>query len=339
MRAKGITYDTGFIHGPHISHDPFDEAVVRRELRVIRDDLHCDAVRVTGGDPGRLEKAAAIAAELGLEVWFSPFVCDLTEVEMLDLLADCAERAERIRRTQAGVEVVFVTGGELTLLNHGFLPGDSIEQRLELLNDPQRLRQAMGEARERLNKFLAMALTAVRERFSGKVTYAAIHPLEGVDWEPFDFVSIDLYRTAEHAEQFEAGVRHLAAKGKPLAITEFGSATYKGASAKGARAAEIVEWDGYAPKRLDGEYVRDEAEQAACVGELLEIFDRAGVDSTFVFTFANFDLPHRPDGDPRDDLDLASYGIVKVREDRTWEPKQAFQAVAGRYYPPRPTAG
>lgn len=73
------------------THEAFDSAVVRRELRIIRDDLHCDAVRVTGGDPDRLETAAALAAEAGLEVWFSPFTCDLTTDELLDFLADCAD--------------------------------------------------------------------------------------------------------------------------------------------------------------------------------------------------------------------------------------------------------
>ena len=336
MRAKGITYDTGFIHGG-ISREHFEADVVRRELTIIRDDLHCNAVRVIGGDPDRLETAATIAAGLGLEVWFSPFVCDLTEAEMLDLLRDCASRAERVRRT--GAEVVFVTGGELTLTNHGFLPGDTIEQRLSLLNDPATLRAAMREARKRLDEFLGAAVPAVRERFGGKVTYAAIHPLEGIDWTPFDFVSIDLYRTAEVADRLEPGVRHLVERGKPVAITEFGCATYKGAADLGARAGEIIEWsDDGTPVRLKGEYVRDEAEQAACVRELLEIFDRTGVDSTFVFTFAAHALPHR-DGDPRDDLDLASYGIVKLLEGRggetypgmDWEPKAAFAAVAGSY--------
>src|SRR5690348_13743038 len=92
MRAKGINYDTGFINKGTSSRESFDLAVVRRELRIIRDDLHCTAVRVTGGDVERLDSAARLAAEAGLEVWFSPFTCDLTEEEMLDLLTDCAER-------------------------------------------------------------------------------------------------------------------------------------------------------------------------------------------------------------------------------------------------------
>lgn len=93
------------------------------------------------------------------------------------------------------------------------------------------------------------------------------------------------------------------------------------------------------PIRLNSDYVSDEAEQAAYLAELLEIFDTEGVDSAFVFLFALHSHPHRPDGGPRDDLDVASFGIVKVLEgrpgvsypDMSWEPKAAFAAVAERY--------
>src|SRR5688572_22568465 len=97
MRGKGISYDAGFINKGTSSREPFDPEVVRREIQIIRDDLHCNTIRVTGGNAERLEITSAIAAEAGLEVWFSPFTCDLTPDEMLALLADCAERAERIR--------------------------------------------------------------------------------------------------------------------------------------------------------------------------------------------------------------------------------------------------
>jgi hypothetical protein len=58
-----------------------------------------------------------------------------------------------------------------------------------------------------------------------------------------------------------------------------------------------------------------------------------------VFLFALYNFPHRPDGDPRLDLDLASLGLVKVLENRpgtaypglNWEPKEAFVAVAEHY--------
>ena len=335
MRGKGISYDTGFISNGKNAREPFDPEVVMRELQIIRDDLHCNAVRVMGGDPERLELAATCAAELGLEVWFSPYPLELTTDELLWLFADCAERAERLRRR--GAEVVFVTGAELSLMNKGFLPGDTLEERLDLLSQPHRLRELIPEVAARVDEFLGKAAALVRERFGGRITYAAIQ-LERVDWTRFDIVSVDLYRSIEVADRFTEGVRALVAQGKPVAITEFGAATYRGAGDRGARGLEIVEYDKDtgAPVRLNGEYLRHEAGQARYLRELLEIFETEGVDSTFVFTFALHGYPHRPDGDPREDLDLASYGIVKVLEDRhgrayptmAWEPKAAFRMLA-----------
>lgn len=337
MRAKGISYDTGFVRDGVTSRKDFDPETVRRELRVIRDDLHCNAVRVMGGDPDRLEFAAGCAADLGLEVWFSPYPLELTADDMLALFADCAERAERLRLR--GAEVVLVTGAELSLMNKGFLPGDSTDERVALLSSPDRVREVIGEVGGRVNEFLGRAAALVRERFGGRVTYAAV-PLERVDWAPFDIVSLDLYRSAEVADGFAEGVHALVAQGKPVAVTEFGSATYLGAGDRGARGLEIVEYDkDGGPVRLNGVYERDEAAQAAYLRELLEAFETGGIDSAFVFTFALYDHVHRPDGGPREDLDLASYGIVKTYEDRhgttypglPWEPKAAFAAVAGHY--------
>ena len=87
MRGKGITYDTGFITEGVSTHEPFNPQVVKCEMRIIRDDLHCNTVRITGGHPDRLEIAASQAADVGLEVWFSPFTNDLTTDKLLDLLA------------------------------------------------------------------------------------------------------------------------------------------------------------------------------------------------------------------------------------------------------------
>ncbi|MGH3321386.1 MAG: hypothetical protein ACRDN9_14650 [Streptosporangiaceae bacterium] len=339
MRGKGMTYDTGFSGMGEISRERFDPEVVQRELAIIRDDLHCNAVQVTGGDPERLELAGHWAAELGLEVWFSPYPLELTTDEILALFADCAERAERLRK--AGAEVVFVTGVELTIMNRGFMSGDNLEERLSLLlSQPDGRRERLAEASTRVNDFLRDAVAVVRERFGGRITYAAI-PFERVDWTPFDIVSVELIRSAEVADQYRDGVRNLVAQGKPVAITGFGTAAWRGAGDVAPRSMEILEYDEDTgdPVRLNGEYIRDEAGQATYLCELLEVFDTEGVDSAFVFLFALYNYPHRPDGDPRDDLDLASPGIVKVLEDRRgdtypdmpWEPKAAFTALADYY--------
>jgi hypothetical protein len=339
MRAKGITYDTGFLRNGTSSRQRYDPDTVRRELEIIRDDLHCNAVQVTGGDADRVEVAARIAAELGLEVWFSPYPLELTTTEILDLLVDCAERAERIR--ESGAEVVFVAGVEMSIMNRGFVDGGTVEERLgRLLASPERRDERIAEASERLGAFLRDAVADVRKRFGGKITYAAI-PFERIDWSLFDVTTVELIRSAAVADRFRDGVRTLVAGAKPVAITGFGAATWRGAGEVAPRSMEVIEYDpdSGAPVRLRGEYTRDEEGQAGYLTELIEIFEAEGVDSAFVFLFALENLPHRPDGDPRDDLDLASLGIVKVLDGRVgttypgmaWEPKAAFRALAERY--------
>jgi hypothetical protein len=334
-----MTYDTGFVVDGRMSRERFDPAVVRRELAIIRDDLHCNAVQIIGGDPGRLELAAGFAAELGLEVWFSPYPLELDQRQMLDLFRDSAERAERIRRQ--GATVVFVTGAELSLMSRGFLPGDTPEQRVAgLISRPERRAETVREVGVRINAFLRDAVAAVRERFGGPMTYASIQ-FEQVDWTPFDIAAYELIRSAEVADVFRDAVRTLAQGPKPLALTGFGTAAYRGAGDRGGRVLDVVEYDPEtrAPVRLNDVYERDDAGQAAYLSELLEIFDTEGADSAFVYMFALYGFPYRPDGDPRDDLDRASLGIVKLLEgrrgqtypDMEWEPKAAFAAVAQRY--------
>jgi len=343
MRCKGINFDTGLLSAGTTTREPFDPEIVRREMRVIRDDLHCTAVRITGGDPNRLEIAAEYAAEAGLEVWFCPFTNGLTQDALLELLADCANRAERIRRT--GAEVVFLTGSEVSLFTQGFFPGETLEERLALIADPVRVRAAIGEVRARMKEFLRRAVDVVRARFAGKVSYASL-PFEGVDWSLFDIIATDAgYRTKENAAHYRESIRAFVALGrsqaKPVAITEFGCSTYRGASDSGRDPAfSVIVWDddGRAAK-LNGEYIRDEHEQATYLRELLEVFAAEGVDAAFVYTFARYDFPHRDQ--PLVDIDIASAGIVKVLDgrrarqgryrDMPWEPKAAFQTLADWY--------
>ncbi|GHH47952.1 hypothetical protein [Lentzea cavernae] len=325
MRAKGIAYDTGFVRHGDISLEEFDLGEVRRDLTAIRDDLHCNAVHLVGGDPQRLEQAAEIAAGLGLEIWFSPYPLELTPPEILGLFTDCARRAERVRRQ--GAQVVFVTGVELSIMNSGFLPGDDVLQRLgQLLGRPERMR----EAGEKLGAFLSEAVGVVREHFQGRLTYACI-PFENPDWDLFDIKSFELIRSAEVADVYAASIRNVVAQGKPVAITGFGTAAWHGSGAVAPRSMEIVEHDEAGlPVRVKDGHVRDEEEQATYLREVLETFEAEGVDSAFVYMFALRNYTHRPD-DPSRDLDMAGPGIVKVLEDGTWEPKAAFGAVAEVY--------
>src|SRR5262245_12900210 len=274
MRTKGINYDTGFLSADSSTHEPFDSDRVRREMRIIRDELHCTAVRITGGDPDRLEIAAGHAADAGLEVWCCPFTNGLTQDALLALLADCADRAERLR--QRGANVVLLSGSELSLFTAGFLPGETHTERLALLADPLRLRPVLGEVRARINDFLRRAVDVCRARFGGPMSYASL-PLEGVDWGPFDIIATDAaYRTQVTAPRFRENVRAFVeqgrAQGKPVAVTEFGCGTHRGAADLANMGDSIIVWgdDGRAA-RLNGEYDRDEEEQARYLRELLDV--------------------------------------------------------------------
>jgi hypothetical protein len=331
MRGKGINYDTGFSPGGENSRPEFDAEIVRREMRVIASELRCTAVRVTGGEPGRLSIAAEQAAAAGLEVWFSPFPCELPTEELGPLFADCADRAEHLRRS--GARVVLVTGAELTLFAAGYLPGGDFFERVKRVQSPgQEHNAAFAALPAKLNGVLAETAAAARERFSGPVTYASA-PWEPVDWQPFDIVAIDSYRDATNAGGYRDELRRYLGHGKPLAVTEFGSCCYAGAADRGGTGWAIID-ESADPPRLDGDYPRDEAEQARYLEDLHAVFQEEGVDLAFWFTFAGYNLPHC--AEPRQDLDLISYGVVTMLDDGPpagyrglgWQPRQVFGALA-----------
>ncbi|HLX39674.1 MAG TPA: abortive infection protein, partial [Ktedonobacteraceae bacterium] len=109
MHRKGINYDVGtFARRDEPSRASFDPAIVQREIEIIKNDLHCNAIRISGQEIARLTLAAEYALRQGLEVWFSPTRVDATEQETLAYLAQCAQAAEQLR--QQSSQVIFVVG-------------------------------------------------------------------------------------------------------------------------------------------------------------------------------------------------------------------------------------
>ncbi|MFF0742808.1 hypothetical protein ACFYVL_20650 [Streptomyces sp. NPDC004111] len=319
MRARGINYDTGFLPGEELSRKVLTPEAVRHDMAVISGALHCDAVRISGRDPERLDTAARLAAEAGLEVWYAPFPVDLPSDALLPFFADCARRAEALRHSaqirRSGAEVVFVAGCELSLFGHDFIPGASYGDRLRVMADADyEWWTSLGPVRKRLSAFLAEVAGTVRAHFGGRLTYAA-GPWEHIDWSPFDLVGTDAYRASYNKDAFHDELRGHFAHGKPVAVTEYGTCPYQGAGERGGTAWQVP----------DGA-VADEGEQVRYFNELLDAFEEVGVDSSFWFTFAGYG---RTDGD----ADLGSYGVVRVREGESerWEPREVFHAMARRY--------
>ncbi len=329
MKRKGMNYDVGSELGGFASRPHFETEVVHRELEIIKQDLHCNAVRISGLDISRLMVAAEDALKQGLEVWLSPQMTEHGKPETLDYIVHCATEAETLR--QSWPRLVFLLGSELTLFMQGILEGQTLFERLA---HPAFLEQIQsGRHNPPLNTFLRSANEATRQVFAGQVTYAS-SMLEAVDWSLFDFVCLDSYRDRRIKETFVQLLGPYFTHGKPVLITEVGCCTYQGAEDAGGMGWAIVDYSTNPPKQLKGSYVRDEAVQARELTEVLGLLEGAGVEGAFVFTFVSPVATWN--ADPRYDLDMASYSLVKSYADRhgttypnmPWEPKESFKAVA-----------
>jgi hypothetical protein len=352
MNRKGVNYDVGSVMGFNWRPN-FKPEQVRRELQIIKEELHCNAVRISGHDTARLSMAARYAVEQGLEVWFSPTMWDRGPEGTLQYLVRAAKVAEEVR--QLGKDkVVFVAGGELTLFMRGVLEGSSFRARLA--NPSLVTKVKAGEHNKPLNEFLTRANEAVRSVFHGKVTYASL-VWEKVDWSLFDFVGVDHYRATKMADQYIPMLEPSFKHGKPVVVTEFGCATTRGGigdvgllrSTAGLEKGIINVVSQYLHYKLpvlgrlvrpslNGNHVRDEAWQAEELVETLGILDAVKVDGAFISQFLSQITPYSDT--PKHDLDMASSSLVKYYEggrrgttypDMPWEPKESFKAVAAYY--------
>lgn len=337
MTYKGINYDTGTrtLTG-RVTREIFDLTVVSKEIAIIKNELHCNAIRISGFDIERVVKTAEIALKEGLTVWFSPCLQYENPENVLKYIIQSAMAAEKLRAEFS--HVIFVAGCELTLFASGFVKGDTGEQRIKNLFRPRSLvKNMLGINRSyntRLNEFLINAVVEIRKRFKGQITYAS-GTWEKVDWNLFDIIGIDHYRASYNKSSYVKEMEGYKKFGKPLSIMEFGCCTYKGADDKGAMGWAIVDWKKDRPT-LKGNYIRDEGVQASYLKELLDIFETQQAFAAFVFTFTMGNYIYNEQA--HYDLDMASYGIVRaVGINKTgyrglpWIPKQAFFEVANYY--------
>ncbi len=349
LQHRGIHYDTGTtFRGPgyEISTRRADLnfSVVRRELEIIRDDLHANAVRIGGSDVTRVTATTEIALNLGLEVWFSPAFYEYQSSETTSRLVAAARAVSALEEAHPG-RVVFVAGSELTLFMPDLLPGKDVASRLAALKaDPSLLRDG------KLNDYLASLTAVLRSTFAGPLIYAAL-PFEQVDWSPFDYVGVDYYREARTKERYVEMLQAYLATGKPVIITEFGMRTFRGAESSGVLGFGVTDTTRlylhtrpvigrFFRPRLNGNYERDEAMQARELGETIDELERAGVAGALLSTFATPEA--LTNDDPRYDVDMDSMSIVKylpngrrgtTYPDMPWEPKESFAVVARHFAP------
>ncbi len=127
MKRKGVCYDVGRVMGGNW-RPIFNPAIVHRELEIIKNDLHCNSVRICGLDIERLMTAAEDAFKQGLEVWLTPEMWDKSQEETLDYIVKAAAAVEKLREHWPE-QLVFLVGSELTLFMQGIVEGKNIMER------------------------------------------------------------------------------------------------------------------------------------------------------------------------------------------------------------------
>jgi hypothetical protein len=335
MFLRGINYDAGTsFRKDELSRPDFDESVIKKEIEIIRNELHCDAIKITGHDVYRLVKTAEFSLEQGLQVWLTPSYIDATNEEALKHLVECAEAAEQLRVKYD--RVIFVLGYEYSLFLKGFIKGNTIYDRLGRMFSPfgiiMNLLGLRSGIYRRLNRFLKDAACEVRKHFKGKLTYAS-GTWEKINWEPFDIVGIDHYRASYNKSFYKKQLEGYYKFNKPVAVLEFGCCAYKGAEEKGPMGWAITETIG-GERVIKGSPVRDEGIQADYIIEVLKALKGENIYAAFVFTFIN--PLYKYNSDPAHDLDMASYGIVKpidleAYKGLPWQPKEAFYRLSAYY--------
>lgn len=346
MKHKGVNYDVGTVMGGNWRPD-YHPQTVERELEIIKNDLHCNAVGISGKDIGCVMVTAEAALSQGLEVRLNP--ADLTNKPPESTLASITEAAKATQPLHERYpgKVVFSVGGEFTLFMQGIVPGKTFMQRLQTAFSADYIKSP-DRRNKPLNDFLGQTNKAVRAVFDGPVMYCSL-VWEQVDWSPFDMIGVDHYWAEKIKDKYIDMVKPLFAYGKPVINTGFGFSTTT-APANGV-ASTLGNVDGLSlllhQQPVIGRLIRpklkvinerSETLQAKRLIDNLKLVDKAGFSGAFIDMFI---FPLRPYSDtPKYDLDRESSSLVKYFEggrhgtaypDMTWEPKEAFRAVADYY--------
>lgn len=345
-KTRGINYEVGLKFHPE--HKVYYEAINREIERDLDDikEMGCNAVRVYGDNPDNLLLAAKIGLEKGLQIWLSPYLINGQEQDTLDLLLNVAEQAEALRQ-QYGDKVKLIIGNELMITSRVAFEEEQYVDRIKRYGKFKALEMAKKYLRliglhnilpdtdnfkEKIRNFATKLALAAKEKFNGQITYASL-PDEDIDWEHFDITGVNLYEDATNRKKYPEELQRYKSHGKPVAITEYGTAPYKGAAKWGGAAHMVIDWQHDRLKRDMGfmPVFRDEKAQADYLERLMKMYEEHEIDAHFIFEYINWNTPHTPE-DPKRNLSTGSFGLVhltpageKVRSEAYHRVKKIFK--------------
>jgi hypothetical protein len=329
LSIRGINYDTGTNYANGLSRPIWHGPSVQRDMKVIAAELHCNAIAIFGTDIDRVAEAAKYAANEGLQIWLQPRLIEGTQKEVLQHLAEFAKLAESLR--VKGADVTLNVGCEHSLFMQGIFPGITYGKRIPFMI----IAPIIPGFRHRLNTHLKKVSDVARTHFNGPITYSS-GAWEKIDWTLFDYVGVDYYRDRQNQKHYEEGLQRLHKYGKPVIITEFGCCPFKGADKSSGAGFLAINWKS-TPPTVKPNIVRDEETQARYLTEMVSIYKRNNVTGAFAFAFSEPSNPYSEK--PEHDLDVASFGVVKITSNpdtytnklEAWEPKRGFSALAESY--------
>jgi len=340
IKVRGINYNAGIEYNPLFPvANKIDLTKLRKDLILIK-KLNCNAIRFYGSYIDKLILYSQEALKKGFEVWISPRLINGDKKQTIKFVGEASKKAEELRKKYK--KVIFIVGNELIIDSAGIFPFSTIPEKMEALRVYLTLKNIkdktnrIKEISKSINNFLRRIDTKTKDfiedirkeatkNFKGKITYASF-PSEEVDWEKFDIISINLYKNQWNESTYKEKLRQLKQYKKPIAITEFGTCAYIGASKKGGSAYDIID---YKTNTIKEGIIRDENEQSEYLKDLIELYKKENIFATFVFDFKEEWKIHRKNS--KKDFDLGSFGIMKVLENGKIFPKKAFDTVKKNY--------
>ncbi len=341
MNLKGVNYNVGNETVDDWRPD-YNPKTVKRELQIIKNDLHCNIVGISGRSITRLETAARAALDQGLMVWLMPYLWGKNPKATLNYTVKAAKMAQSLLEKWPG-QLIFSAGAELTIFMRGVVKGNRLMTRLRnaFSMDPTLRNRS-------LNEYLYRVSSEVRKVFHGKISYNSLI-WENVDWKSFDYIGIDHYWSEKIKGRYLDMLKPHLSYGKPVMITGFGfpttnapfvsaSSWLKNINTLSQVLHQLPIMGRFIKAKLNKVNERDESCQARRLIDTIKMLDGAGVYGVLIDTFI---FPLSPYSDnPKYDVDRESESLVKYYEggrhgitypDMTWEPKESFKAVADYY--------
>jgi hypothetical protein len=341
IKVRGINYNAGIEYNPLFPvANKIDLTKLRKDLILIK-KLNCNAIRFYGSYIDKLILYSQEALEKGFEVWISPRLINGDKKQTVKFVGEASKKAEELRKKYK--KVVFIVGNELLIDSKVAFNSEKLSERIDLLgtylNFKFTIKKEIPQLKpilSKIKKFIHKTDSSIKilvetlrketsKSFNGKITYASF-PCEEIEWKDFDIVGVNLYKSQWNELNYVNELKKFSLFGKPVAITEFGTCAYTGASKKGGSAYEVID---YSTKNVKEGIIRDEKEQARYLKELLELYNQENIYATFIFDFKEEWKTHSKK--PKKDLDLSSFGIMKVLENGKVIPKKAFEVVRKIY--------